>query len=227
MRLFLLPLLALAACLPTPPGAAQAEGRRLFNGRDLTDWDGDPRFWSVRDGALTGETTPDRPTPQNTFLIWKGGTLKDFDLSISWRVSRGNSGVQYRSRHLGNWVVAGYQADLEDGDTWTGVLYEERGRGVLAGLGEQNVIEPGGLIQVVAALGEPPAIRAAARRGDWNTYRIVGQGPRLRQWLNGVPTAEIRDDDTERRALEGILALQLHQGPPMTVQFKDVVLKAP
>ncbi|MFN3650619.1 MAG: DUF1080 domain-containing protein [Armatimonadota bacterium] len=221
----LISLTALVALAAATVAAAQPDSRSLFNGKDLTGWDGDPKFWSVQDGALTGTTTPDRPTPQNTFLIWKGGTLKDFDLRVKFRIEGGNSGIQYRSKHLGNWVVAGYQADFEAGDRWNGLIYEERGRGVLAEPGQRTVIGEDGKPKVVGTVGDPEKIKAAVRKGEWNEYHLVARGNQLRHEINGVVTAETTDEDTDGRAAEGILALQLHQGPPMKVQFKDFHLK--
>lgn len=220
-------LIPLAACLAPvlapPPARAQA-ARPLFNGRDLSGWEGDPRFWSVRDGAITGETTPEKVTPQNTFLIWRGGRLRDFDLKVRWRIRGGNSGIQLRSRDLGNWVVGGYQADFEDGTTWTGVAYEERGRGLLAPLGQKATIGAGGKPVALGDVGDPAAVRAAVRSGDWNEYHITMRGNHWIQRINGVPCAEVVDNDEAGRAMEGILALQLHAGPPMTVQFRDILL---
>src|ERR1051325_8453468 len=114
--------------------AAEAGGefKSIFNGKDLTGWDGNPKFWSVKDGAITGQTTDDNKTAGNTFLIWKDGTVDDFELRLSYKIVGGNSGIQYRSKDLGEWVVGGYQGDFEAGDTYSGILYEERGRGILA-----------------------------------------------------------------------------------------------
>src|SRR5262245_35659542 len=113
--------LSIAACslasLPLatsgPPVQGAEEFRSLFNGKDLAGWDGDPKFWSVKEGAITGMTTPENPAKGNTFLIWRGGTLKDFELRLQFRIQGGNSGVQYRSKDLGKWVVSGYQADID------------------------------------------------------------------------------------------------------------------
>src|SRR4030042_611505 len=102
-----------------------------FNGKDLTGWDGDPRLWSVQDGVIRGQTTAENPAKNNTFLIWRGGKLKDFELQLKFRIQNGNSGVQYRSKDLGNWVVSGYQAEVEDNPGKVGYLYHEKGRGRL------------------------------------------------------------------------------------------------
>jgi hypothetical protein len=216
--------LALAAAVAGGAGAA-GEARSLFNGKDLTGWEGDQKFWSVKDGAITGMTTPDNPTKGNTFLIWRGGALKDFELRAKWRIVGGNSGIQYRSKDMGNWVVGGYQADFEAGDMWTGILYEERGRGILAKVGEKVRIGSDSKPVVTGAVGDPAKIKAVVKKGDWNEYVITARGPHLTHAINGTVTAEAVDEDAGKRAMEGILALQLHAGPPMTVQFKDIVLK--
>ncbi|HTE19874.1 MAG TPA: DUF1080 domain-containing protein [Armatimonadota bacterium] len=222
-------LLAVAACAAEKPEAAPEKGPDgsliLFNGKDLKGWDGDPKFWSVRDGAITGATTPENVTPSNTFLIWRGGTLKDFELNLKFRIKGGNSGIQYRSKDLGNWVVSGYQADFEDGETFTGIVYEERGRGVLANVGEKTTVGAEGKPRKTGTVGEVKTIQALHRRGEWNDYRITARGNHLVHAINGTVTAESTDEDEARRAMEGILALQLHQGPPMVVQFKDIRLK--
>jgi hypothetical protein len=223
-RLLTIALVISLALLAAAAGA-QSEAKSLFNGKDLAGWEGDPKFWSVRDGAITGMTTPENRTPGNTFLIWRGGTLKDFELRLKFRIQGGNSGVQYRSKDMGNWVVGGYQADFEAGDMFTGIIYEERGRGILAKVGEKVRIGEDGKPVVTGSVGDPARIRAAVKKGDWNEYVITARGNHLVQSINGAVTAEAVDEDAARRAMEGILALQLHAGPPMTVQFKDITLK--
>ena len=221
----LVTMAAAAALLAGPAGHSQNQGRPLFNGKDLTGWEGDRKFWSVKDGAITGQTTPQNPTMGNTFLLWKDGTLKDFELRVKFKIVGGNSGIQYRSKHLGNYVVGGYQADFEDGDRYNGIIYEERGRGILAEPGLNVVRDSSGVSQVVGTVNEPDRVRAAVKRGEWNEYLITAKGPRMTHTINGVQTIEFTDLETEKRAMEGILALQLHAGPPMTVQFKDILLK--
>jgi hypothetical protein len=207
--------------------AADDDGfKPLFNGRDLAGWDGDQRFWRVEDGAITGECMPENPVPGNTFCIWRGGELDDFELHAKFRIDGGNSGIQYRSQDLGKWVVQGYQADFEAGDGWGGTTYEERGRGVLAKRGQKTVIAADGRIEVTGAVGDPDEIQAAIRKNDWNEYVVVATGNHLVQSINGRPTADVTDNQVGKRMLQGILALQMHAGfPHMKVQFKDIVLK--
>lgn len=217
---------ALAALILThaPQALGNQATLKLFDGKTLTGWDGDPRFWSVRDGAITGETTKENPTQGNTFLIWRGGTVKDFEFTTKYRIIGGNSGIQYRSKEVAKWVIGGYQADFEGGDVWNGILYEERGRGILAPLGERTEIWSYGKPLKVGSVGEPDAIRKAIRKERWNTYTVRAQGNRFRHVINGVTTVEAADENPAKRVAEGLLALQLHAGPPMRVQFKDLRL---
>lgn len=202
----------------------------LFNGRDLAGWDGDSRLWSVRDGVIHGETTLENPARQNTFLIWKDGEVADFDLRLSFRIKTGNAGVQYRSKLLpeeeGNcWRITGYQAEVENRPGKAGFSYEERGRGRLAEVGEKVMIGKGGKIRIVGHVGMQYEIAETFRKGDWNDYVIIFRGNHLHQYLNGVQTVDVVDNDEKHSAAKGLLALQLHQGPPMWVEFKNVRLK--
>ena len=218
----LLALLALAS-------TAFAEDKNLFNGKDLTGWKG-LDFWSVEDGCITGRTTKEKPTKGNTFLVYKD-EVADFELTFKYKIIGGNSGVQYRSKLTDEkaFVVAGYQADFEAGKTYSGILYEEKGRGILAQRGQKIVIKEGAApnkpkIEVAGEVGKSAEIQAKIKSEDWNDYRIVAQGGRLQHFINGVQTVDVTDE-TAIGAKKGILALQLHAGPPMVVQFKDLVLK--
>jgi Domain of Unknown Function (DUF1080) len=207
--------------------AADAGFQPIFNGRDLTGWEGDLRFWSVTDGAIRGETSLQRLCLRNTFLLWKGGVLKDFELHLKFRLRNGNSGIQYRSKDLGKWSVAGYQSEIDNTPGATGFLYEERGRKFLAYIGEAVEIDGAGKPHVTAVLAEKKALiaRDYYRPREWNDYRITAVGNHLEHYVNGVKTVDVTDDDISRRASEGILALQIHCGPPMLVEFKDILLK--
>lgn len=219
--------LAITFLMETAPSClAEDDGfKPLFNGKDFTGWSGDPQFWRIEDGAIVGQTTAEKPTPGNTFCIWKGGELDDFELKASFKIIGGNSGIQYRSKDLGNWVVAGYQADFEAGDGWGGTNYEEKGRGVLAKRGQKTEIGADGKVSETGSVGDPAEIQAAIKKEDWNDYRIVAVGNRLQQYINGKLTADVTDNHGDKRAMSGILALQLHAGPPMQVSFKNIALK--
>jgi len=245
-------LLALAATAGTgrPAAAAADESgfQSLFNGKDLTGWDGLPGVWSVEGGAITGRTRAEAPLEGNTFLIWKAGTVGDFTLRLKFRfqpvagaaMAKANSGVQYRSHVIdaAKRVVGGYQADMDGGGKYVGMLYEERGRGILA-LPTQKVHlspeagKPGepakakiDVLGATASEADRAAITAAVMRGEWMDLTLVIEGKLLRHYVNGVQTAEIVDDDDANRAASGVLALQVHAGEPMMVQFKEIRLKA-
>ena len=223
LRTSLLALLALAS-------TAVAEDKNLFNGKDLTGWKG-LDFWSVEDGCITGRTTKEKPTKGNTFLVWQGGEVGDFEFTFKYKIVGGNSGVQYRSKVVDEkaFVVGGYQADFEAGKTYSGILYEEKGRGILAQRGQKTVIKDGdkpgkAKVEVTGEVGKSAEIQAKIKAEDWNEYRIVAQGGHLQHFINGVQTVDVTDE-TAVGAKKGILALQLHAGPAMVVQFKDLVLK--
>src|ERR1700722_11680847 len=230
--------LALGAVLLGQTSGVFAESeigyKKIFNGKDLSGWDGAPDLWSVRDGAITGETSKEHPAKENTFLVWTNGAPADFDLRCSFRIkqddSKGfsNSGIQYRSRVVKPeyWVVSGYQADMEAGSTYTGILYEEKARGILAKRGEKVVIDPNGKINVIGSTGRTAAeVEASIKHGEWNTYDIIAKGNHLIQKINGQVTVDVTDEQEAKAAKSGIIALQIHAGPPMFVQFKDIRIK--
>lgn len=221
---------AILALLCAPPlRATDGDFKPIFNGRDLTGWDGDPRFWSVRAGVLRGETALGLMTVQNTFLIWRGGTLKDFHLKLKVRLRNGNSGVQYRSRHLGKWSIAGYQAEIDNAPGKSGFLYEERGRKFLALIGERVEIDANGQPRVTGQVADKKELLARGyyKPREWNDYLIIAKGNHLEHFINGIKVIDVTDNDLKGRALEGLLALQIHVGPPMLVEFKDILLQTP
>ncbi len=219
---------------PKPTAPPEPEGMKQLFTKDLEGWDGDPKLWSFKDSIVKGQTTKENPARGNTFLIWKGGTLGDFELRLSFKVGPvpNNSGIQYRSKHLpfkegdvNKWVVSGYQAEVEDTPGKVGFLYHERGRGYLCNVGEKVEIGADGKPKVVGKLGDKDAIGATYKKGDWNDYIIIAKGNHLVHYLNGIQTVDAIDNDPKNRALSGILALQLHAGEPMIVEFKNVRLK--
>ena len=198
----------------------------LFNGKDLTGWDGDPRLWSVKGGVIRGQTTTGSRAKGNTFCIWRGGKLKNFVLKIKFRIQNGNSGIQYRSRQIGKWRVGGYQAEVCNVQGKVGFLYSERGRGYLAKVGQLVEIDKKGNKNLVGEVGDVAAMIKAGyyKEKDWNEYTITARGNHIVHVLNGFQTIELIDNDTKGRALEGLLAIQIHSGPPMLVEFKDIRL---
>ena len=204
----------------------------IFDGETLKNWDGNPKFWSVKNGAITGQTTEENPTEGNTFIIWKGGQTADFELKLQYKIIGGNSGIQYRSfKKVGNndgWRIGGYQADFESGKIYSGILYGEAYRGILANRGlTTELIREGGKFQVktVARLGESEAIQAMIKTNDWNDYHIIARGFHFVHRINSVVTSECTDKDKKMRRSIGLLGLQLHAGAPMTVQFRNIRLK--
>ncbi|MFT5472010.1 MAG: hypothetical protein ACI856_000325, partial [Kiritimatiellia bacterium] len=202
-----------------------ADVQTLFNGTDLDGWMGKADFWRVEKGAIVGQTTAEKPTSGNTFLVWTGGDVDDFDFVCMTRFKGNNSGVQYRSKVVDekNVVVAGYQADLHPAAEYFGMLYGEKmpGRGIIAKRGQKVVIDAGGKTSVVGSVGNTDALVD----WEWNELRIVAVGNRLIHQINGVTTVDITDDHPGALS-KGVIALQLHAGPAMTVVFKDLKLTA-
>ena len=196
----------------------------LFNGKDLSGWAGKSEFWSVKDGAIFGQTTKDKPTKGNTFLVWKGGDVADFVFKAKVRFSGNNSGVQYRSELIGkpeDFVVKGYQADLHPKPEFFGMLYAEKWRGIVARRFQRVVVGADGKPQVVGEVGDKGQKLVDS---EWNELTIIAVGNRQIHQVNGVTTMDLTDNHPEAKR-KGILALQLHRGAPMTVEFKDIGLR--
>lgn len=223
-HLLVLVSIALGSC-PFAAAADEPGFVSLFNGKDLSGWEGD-EHWSVQDGAITGKTTPETLLKYNTFLVWQGGRPADFELRLQYRIVGGNSGVQYRSKVIDQerYVVGGYQADIDSSPRFTGMNYDERGRRILAERGQRVSIDSEGNKQV-EQFGDKEALQKIVRNEDWNHYRIIARGNRLQHYINVYLMSEVIDNQTEKAAASGVIALQAHQGPPMTVQFKDIRLK--
>lgn len=185
--------------------AAGAFAEALFNGRNLDGWDGDPDLWRVESGILIGDTGA-KTIPANTFLIHRK-IFRDFHLIAEVRLRNGNSGIQFRSRHEPGpgWIVTGYQADFsEDGErsAW-GNFYEEKGRGRGVMKTPDEGWRKGKLVY---------------RQGDWNRVEVIARGPRMQLKLNGEVTVDVTDE----KASDGVIALQLHRGPAMRVEFRRI-----
>jgi putative membrane-bound dehydrogenase-like protein len=233
---------AFAAPTADPAGAIAEEGFiSLFNGKDLTGWSADPAFWRVDEGAIVGTTTAEKiPTKGNTFAVWEGSdavprSLANFELRLRYRfdVDANNSGIQIRSRLLPNvtpWTIAGYQYDLGWNQRLTASMYGERGRGALAAVGQKIVIDAAGRRWQMTSIPEAKEIAAHVRVRDWNDVFIRAVGNRIEFFHNGRKSLELvdhedRGDDVKGRTLDGLLALQLHVGPPMQVRFADIRVK--
>jgi hypothetical protein len=179
----------------------------MFNGKNLDGWDGDPAVWSVKDGVIVG-STEGGPIKHNTFLIYRPRKFSDFTMRVDLKLRNHNTGIQFRSEELPEWVMTGYQADASEAgekSAW-GNFYEEKGRG-------RNVMkipDQGWLIG-----------RKVYRKGDWNTYEIAAKGDQIRLVLNGVETINL----TDGKAADGLIGLQCHMGEPMRVEFRNLRIK--
>jgi hypothetical protein len=245
-----LPLLTSIAIVTLPasvPSGAQAQDVdgyvSIFDGEALAGWEGDPSYWRAENGRIVGEITPETVLRRNTFLIWRGGILEDFELKVEYRITdRGNSGISYRNEQLldAPYSLTGYQADLDGPKRYVGSLYEERGRTTLAAQGTRTTIPVVEITDSLRAhvrnnawmhaveeerLGSPDSLRAVIRDGDWNEYHVIARGNRLQHYVNGVLMSDVTDDDTHHRRLRGLLGVQVHTGPPMKVEYRNFRLK--
>jgi len=243
---FLLSVLAMGSC-HTMKNAGHKDGDgfvRIFNGRTLDNWIGDTTYWRVEDGCLVGVVTPETLLKRNTFIIWQGDMPENFEIRVEYQVSaKGNSGINYRSEKIEGVpnALRGYQADLDGANSYTGSNYEERRRTTLASRGERTILPPilvsPDSLQahvrdnqwmpkiVTGSLGDPAALKAAIRIGDWNLYRIVVKGNHMQHYVNGVLMSDVTDNDTVNRKFRGFLGVQVHVGPPMRIAYRNFDLK--
>ena len=207
----------------------------IFDGT-LKGWDGDSRYWRAEGGSLVGEATEANKLDENTFIIWNG-EVADFELKVEFRMSSTNSGIQVRSSRVapggegrgavtGKWVLKGYQADIDFDNRFTGMIYEERGRGFLMQPGQAVRIARDGSKRVVGNLQRnADELKALIKPGDWNHVHLVARGGTLINTVNGQVTGVLIDDDEKGRALKGLLGFQLHTGPPMKIEFRNIYLR--
>jgi hypothetical protein len=232
LTLFALNVFAADEPQAAPPESADMKS--IFNGQDLTGWDGDPRLWSVKDGVIHGETTAENAAKGNTFIIWQDGTTKDFELRLAFRCNAtNNSGIQYRSKHVtdenasNKWVVRGYQHEIRNEvklPSVSGFIYDEKGkRGRICLVGEKAVWGEDGK-KVTDTLIDAEGFEKLFKLDDWNDVVIIGKGTHIQHYLNGRLILDFTDSP-ELALLDGVLALQLHAGKPMWVEFKDIRIK--
>ena len=218
-----------AAARAKLPEFDRAGFTRIFDGKTLGDWDGDPTYWAVEEGKLVGTVTPKTLLKKNSWIVWRGELVKDFELVLDYRVSaQGNSGIGYRLAVVeGDPVsVRGPQADIQGGDAFTGICYEENGRRLLAARGQSTWIgDPGLPARLIAQFGDPGELQSVVRKEDWNRYRLVVRGNHARHLLNGVLMSEVHDHDETNRMKQGLLGVQVHVGPPMKIEYRDIYLK--
>lgn len=214
----------------------------IFDGETLDGWDGDPAYWRVEDGKIIGEVTEETLLDRNSFLIWRGGLTRDFELKVEYRISgEGNSGINYRSQEVEDITHAlrGYQADLDGRNRYTGMNYEERRRTTIATRGEKVLLPAisdasslGKYTErnqwtariVQESLGDPDSLTKHVNEG-WNDYHIIARGDRLKHYVNGVLMSDVTDEDPVNRRFEGLLGVQVHVGPPMTVEYQNFRIK--
>ena len=212
--------------MPEPLSNDNTGFEMMFDGKTLNGWDGDPKYWRVENGAIVGEITPETIVKQNTFLIWRAGVTKDFELKVEYRITpAGNSGINYRSDEIQKWVMKGYQADIDGAQKYTGQNYEERGRTFLAMRGQLTRNDPGKKARVIGSLGEDKELRAFIKDNDWNEYHLIVRGNVLIHILNGQVMSMFIDDDPPNRKMEGLLGVQVHVGPPMKVEYRNFRIK--
>ena len=199
----------------------------IFDGKTLNGWDGDPKFWRVEDGAIVGETSKEKQPDQNTFLIWRGGKPGNFELKLEYRLTGFNSGIQYRSVELPDikWAMKGYQADMDGEQRYTGQIYEERGRGFLAMRGQVTYIGAGQKPGLVGSLGDGADLKGLIKDADWNDLDIIARGDTLMQFLNGRAMSMLIDEDTANRKMDGLIGIQVHRGPAMKIEVRNIRIK--
>jgi hypothetical protein len=230
--LFALPALDSAQQSPVPP-LEETGFHSIFDGKTLSGWDGDPDFWSVKDGAMVGESTMEHQPKQNTFCIWRGGQPGDFELKAEYKltgVNDGNSGIQYRSVELpevAKWVMKGYQADIDLKQRYTGQVYEERARGFLALRGQIAEVSDGRKAGSIGSLGTDSELRGFIKDGDWNEVDIIARRNVLIQLINGHVMSTLIDNDSVNRKMEGEIGIQLHRLPncSMKIETRNIRIK--
>ena len=224
----------LAADSPTRAPKEPEDMRKIFNGKDLSGWNGDPRLWSVKDGAIRGETTAENRANGNTFLIWTEGETEDFQLRLSFRCSAtNNSGIQYRSKHItgekarNKWVVRGYQHEIRNEKKLpnvAGFIYGEGiGRGRICLVGEKAIWDKDGK-NLTDKLIDAAGFESLFKLDEWNDVVIIAKGNHIQHYLNDRLILDFTDrPDLALR--KGVLALQLHAGKPMWAEFKNIRFK--
>lgn len=241
-------LIAILAVSCKVSNTAQSEKgfKSIFDGKTLNGWEGDTKYWRVENGNLVGEITPETLLKTNSFITWKGGEPADFELKGEFNITeKGNSGINYRSVKLPDiqYALRGYQADIDGNNTYTGQNYEERGRTTLAYRGQitsinpqENPMTPEEVrkkvqknawteLKVTGSLGENEALKTKINKQDWNTFHLVIKGNRLQHYINDVLMSDVTDNDLVNGKSKGILGVQVHVGPPMKVQYRNLRIK--
>ena len=220
--------------------------KSIFNGENLEGWNGDKTYWSVKEGVLVGEVTPETILKRNSFVIYEKEQPINFELKLEYRISEsGNSGVNYRSEKIKNkpFALRGYQSDIDGKNKYTGQNYEEKKRTTLAYIGEKVVVDtmPDSIPltnirknvkrncwqtrNVVALLGDIKELKTSIKDNDWNTMHLIVKDNRMQHFVNGVLMSDVADLDAKNRSNKGFIGVQVHVGPPMKVEYKNIFLK--
>jgi hypothetical protein len=238
-------LMILVSCTSTGQSKKNTNGFvKIFDGKTLTGWVGDSTYWRVENGNLVGEITPATVLKTNSFIVWQGGKPSDFELTLEFKITKaGNSGINYRSVQLTDvpHALRGYQADIDGANRYTGQNYEERARTTLAYRGEivtvntpenssaslRDGVKNNAWLgrTVTGSLGKPDELQAKMRAEDWSTCRIVAKGNRMQHYINDVLMSDVTDNDKVNGKAEGLLGVQVHVGPPMKVEYRNIMLK--
>lgn len=205
----------------------------IFDGRTLDGWEGEPTYWRVENGSLVGEITPATVVRSNTFIIWRGGRPRDFELKLDYRITPdGNSGINYRSAVApdpvtpeNRFAMRGYQCDVDGKKRYSGNNYEEKGRRFLAVRGQVSHVVGGRPPILLATFGDPDEL-ADHVTDDWNAVHIIARGHTLTHILNGQLMSVVIDDDVPNRPVDGLIGVQVHVGPPMKVEYRNIRLKS-
>lgn len=197
----------------------------IFNGLDLAGWEGIPDGWRVENGTIVGESTPEKPCKASHYLYWTEKEPGDFHLKLTFRLqgSAANSGIQFRSAKRPRWDTYGYQADVDQSLQWTGCLFHHKRRAV-AKRGEDNTIDAEGTVHT-KLFGESEELIKAYKPNEWNEYEVIAEGDVITLLINGQLMCRADDRHKTDSPKSGVLALQMHQGPPMKVEFKDIRIK--
>lgn len=217
---------------------------QIFDGKTLKGWEGDSNYWRVENGNLVGEITPATLLKTNSFIVWRGGTPADFELTLEFKITKaGNSGINYRSVKLPDipHALKGYQADIDGANRYTGQNYEERARTTLAYRGEKVTVKApenssDSLKEhvknnawtertVTGSLGNSDSLQAKIHSEDWNTCHLIIKGNHLQHYINDILMSDVTDNDTVNGKSEGLLGVQVHVGPPMRVEYRNIRLK--
>jgi hypothetical protein len=204
----------------------------IFDGRTLTQWEGNPTYWRVEDASIVGEITPATVIKSNSFLIWRGGRPRDFELKLDYRITPGgNSGINYRSAVVpdavtpeNKFAMRGYQCDIDGQRRYAGNNYEEKGRLFLAVRGQLTHVVGARPPVLLATMGDASEL-AKFVLDDWNAVHLIVRGNTLTHSINGRVMTVVVDDDAPNRPADGWIGIQVHVGPPMKVEYRNIRLK--